>query len=112
MSMYADYLRERVGDEIIEREEGFATFRIIDDGGVMTVYIVDIYIKPEYRKMKMATVMADEIKERAKFLGCKAMIGTVSSSAKKPTDSMKVLLGYGMQFYKSNQDGIIFRKEI
>lgn len=109
MSMYADYIKERMGDEIIEREEGFATYRYVNS---YEVYIIDIYVKPDFRKTNIASQMADEIAEIARKEGKVMMIGTVSSTAKNPTESIKVLLGYGMKFRSSNQDGIIFEKEM
>lgn len=110
MKMYRDYLKERLGDELVEREEGFASYRYIDNGS--SVYIVDLYVRPDFRKTKIASQMADEIVRIAKEKGCKTLVGTVSSSAKNATDSIKVLLGYGMSFFACNQDGLIFKKEI
>lgn len=112
MSMYGDYVRERIGDEIMESHRGFATYRFIQDGETNAVYIVDIYITPDFRKAKMASELADEICSIARSKGCSRVIGTVSATAKNPTDSIKVLLGYGMEFYKCNSEGIFFKKEI
>lgn len=108
MKMYRDYLKERLGDVLLERDEGFATYRFIGDA----VYIVDIYVRPDFRRTMVASNMADEIAEIAKEKGCKEMIGTVSSMSKNPTDSIKVLLGYGMKFFSSTNEGLIFKKEI
>lgn len=112
MSMHADYVRERLGDEILERAEGFATYRFVDDKGTPCVYIVDIYTHPDFRKTRVASDMADQIVGRAKIRGCKRLLGTVSPTAKNATDSLRVLLGYGMSLYSCSNDLIIFRKEI
>lgn len=112
MSMLAEYTRERTGDKVIEVEEGFATYRYLDDNGDKAVYIVDIFIRPDFRRTRMASVLADGIVEDAKRLGCKRLLGSVSSTAKNATDSIRVLLGYGMEFYRSSDHGIIFKKEI
>lgn len=112
MSMWSDYVRERLGDEVLECMDGFATYRYTDDVGVPTLYIVDIYVAPHARKSGAARVMADKIVERAKAKECRRLIGTVSASAKNATDSIKVLIAYGMEFYKSNEHGLIFKKEI
>lgn len=109
MSFYADYLRERTSDEIIETEDGFATYRFIEAG---TVYIIDIYIKPESRKTRAASNIADTIVEAAKLRGCNKLIGSVAPSTKGSTTSLKVLLGYGMSLESSGNDFIIFQKAI
>lgn len=112
MSLYSEYLKERIGDEVIEHEDSFVTYRFIEDAGVRTVYIVDIYVRPFFRNSKVASFLADEIAVIAKERGCKRMIGTVSSTAKNATQSIMVLIGYGMDFYKCNNEGLIFKKEI
>lgn len=112
MSMYASYVRERLGDEILEREEGFLTYRYLEDMGEKCVYIVDIFVRPDFRKSKVASDMADTVVERAKKEGCKRLLGSVSFDAKNVTDSIKVLFGYGMEFYRGNQAGMFFKKEI
>jgi len=44
MSMYGDYVKEQLGDEIYENDYGFATYRIIEFDGGRAIYIVDIYV--------------------------------------------------------------------
>lgn len=109
MSLYADYLRERTNDEIIETDQGFATYRFIDPN---TVYIVDVYIKPEFRKHGAASNISDTIVEVAKKRGCTKLIGTVVPSTKGSTISLKALLGYGMELESAGADFIIMRKAI
>lgn len=112
MSLYGDYVRERLGGGIVERPEGFATYRFIDDAGVSTVYIQDIYVKPDFRNTKIASEMANDVAKMGKLKGCKRLIGTVQPSAKGSTNSLKVLLGYGMELHSSANDAIIFKKEL
>lgn len=110
MSMYAEYVRERLGDEILEWEDGFATYRYLNEWE--TVYIVDIYVKPEHRKLGVAAKMADAIIKEAKDKGATELLGTVSPYAKNATDSLKFLLAYGMKLHSASQDALIFKKEI
>lgn len=109
MSLYAEYLKERTKDEIIEVEEGFATYRYVD---AVTVYIVDIYVIPKARQYGHATAMADIIAKIAKEKGCKYMLGTVQASANGCTVSLQALLGYGMSLHSVSGDAIIMRKEL
>ena len=112
MSLYGDYIKEHRDDEIIEDERGFATYRFIHNEGGIAVYIVDIYVRPELRKHNIAIAMADEICRAGKKIGCKELIGTVAPKAKNATDSLKVLLAYGMKLHSASNDVIIFRKDI
>jgi len=107
--MYGDYIKEKLGDEIIENNFGFITYRYLN---VEQCYIVDIYVKPQYREGRVATDLANLVLEEAKNFGCKELLGTVVPSSKDSTISLKVLLGYGMKLKQSLDNLIIFGKEI
>lgn len=107
-SLYGKYIAEREGKYIIERAEGFATYSFLPTG----VYIENIYVLPEFRQSKIASTMADEIAQNAKKWGLSKMFGSVRPSAKGSTESLKVLLSYGMQLDSATNDAIFFVKEI
>jgi ribosomal protein S18 acetylase RimI-like enzyme len=109
MSLYADYLKERTDDQIVETDYGFATYRFLDE---KQVYIVDIYIVPEKRRHYLASAIADIIVERAKAKGCVEVFGSVVPSAKNSDVSMKALLGYGMKPIAIKEAMVIFKKDI
>ncbi len=110
MSHYADYIKERTADEILETPDGFATYRYVEAG--KTVYIVDLYTVPTSRKEGCATLLGNAVAAIAKEKGCSSMIGTVVPSAKGSTTSLKVLIAYGMRLESSGIDFIVMRKEI
>lgn len=110
MSLYADYIKERLGDGIIERPEGFASYRFLNEG--KSVYILDIYVSPSYRKTNVASKMADEIAAIGKERGATELVGTVTPSANNSTQSLSVLLAYGMKLKCLGNDLIVFTKEI
>lgn len=109
MSLYADYLKERTNDYIIEDDNGFVTYRYLNKD---QCYIVDIYVRPEMRKSGYATKLADQIVEIAKKQGCNEILGSVVPSTMNCNINILVLLGYGMQICDSSKDMIVFRKEI
>lgn len=109
MSLYAQYIKEHRNDECIESDKGFCTYRYLNSN---QVYIVDIFILPEYRNSKEASDMADLVVKQAKEKGCKELLGTVVPSAKNSTDSLKVLLGYGMYLDSCTNDLICFKKDL
>ena len=110
MSLYADYIRERTDDSILEGAGGFATYRYINDG--KSVYIVDIFVLPGSRREGSASTLADIIVDEAKAKGATELLGTVVPSAKGSTTSLRVLLGYGMTLHSASDNLIVFRKDI
>lgn len=109
MSLYSEYLKEKTDDEILELEAGFATYRFLNE---KQVYIVDIYVREYARKTRIASAMADSIVKIAKKRGCTELIGTVVPSMKNSTDSLKVLLGYGMSLKGIEGNMVLFGKDI
>jgi len=107
--MYADYLKERTGDDLIQSEKGFATFRFIDE---KTVYLVDLFVKKEFRNIGEANFLADQVCALAKQKGCNKLIGTVAPNTNGATANLKHLLGYGMSLVRSDTSLIVFEKEI
>ncbi len=108
MSFYADYLKEKTADMIVETEQGFATYRYINEG--KTVYIVDIYVIPEARGKHVASDLALKICDEAKSAGCMDLLGTVVPSNKNSTASVDVLRSFGMDLQSASNDLIVFRK--
>lgn len=110
MSLYAKYLTERTNDKILELNHGFATYRFIPEQ--KAVYIIDIFVEPDFRKAGNAESMANQIAKIAKAEGCTKMIGSVMPSSKNSTASLQVLLAYGMRLQSAGNDFILMEKEI
>lgn len=109
ISLYAQYLQERTDDKILENDKGFITWRYLND---KQIYIVDIFVKKEFRKDKIATIFADSVCDMAKKMGYVEVLGTVNPSAKGADDSLRVLWGYGMKLDKCEPNIIIMKKDI
>lgn len=107
-SLYAQYVREREGKEIVETDDGFATFYFTNG----FCYIEDIFVVPAKRKSGIAAELANQISEIAKKNGIKKLLGSVSPKAKGADASMKVLMAYGFKLLNSDKDLIYFEKEI
>jgi predicted GNAT superfamily acetyltransferase len=107
-SLYAQYLKDREEYEIVENEFGFATYKVFEN----EVYIRDIYVVPEKRKVGMAKTMADQVCFYAKQKGAQKLIGSVDITASGATDSLKVLLAYGMSIQSLNGSMIYLFKMI
>lgn len=112
MSLYKNYLLEKTKDKIIETSHAFATYRYLDHQGIKAVYIVDIYVEPDFRNSNVASSISDNIAREASILGCKYLLGSVVPSNKESTSSIRVLLAYGMSLDSSSNDFILFKKDI
>lgn len=108
-SLYAKYIKERTDDYILEIEEGFATYRYLNE---YQVYIVDLYVLPEYRKQGIASKLGDAICLKARRKGYTELVGTVCPSANNATESALVLIAYGMKIDSSSNNVIVFKKDI
>ena len=109
MSLYADYLKERTNDNILETEHGFATFRYLNE---KQVYIIDIYVIPQFREEGIAARMANAIGMEAKSVGCTEMIGTVNLGTNNTKQSLIVLMKYGMDLLRAENNMIILKKDL
>lgn len=109
-SLYAQYLNEREGKQIVEDERGFAVYSFLPE--LNSVYIEDIFVLPEFRNQNIASEYADNIAAEAKSKGFLTLIGTVRPSANGATTSLKVLLAYGFEVSSSEHDAIYFRKTL
>lgn len=109
LSHYGQYLKERTGRGIVETEDGFATFEYVNDE---VVYIIDLFVVPEKRNMRVAAGLADQIVEAAVKDGKKHLLGSIDATAKGAETSAKVLEAYGMKVYKVAEPMIFYIKEI
>lgn len=107
-SLYAQYIKEREDYETIETSFGFASFKIENED----CYIRDIYVHPDYRKDHAASILADQVVVLAKKQGCRRLLGSVCPETNGSTTSLKVLLSYGFQLLKAEDNFISFSKEI
>lgn len=108
MNMLSRYLKERQNVDTIQNEYGFATYQINAD----SCYIIDIWVNPEFRNKNIASQIADEITDIAKKNGCLYILGSICPEANNSTDSLKVLLAYGMKLMSIQGNLIFFKKEL
>lgn len=106
--MWAEYIREREGFEVVETDKSVATYKIAGE----ECYIKDIYVSKEHRRSGEAFKMGDHIAEIARANGCKRLSGTVVPSLGGSSDSLQGLLKYGFKLHSAFQDLIVLVKEL
>lgn len=108
LSLYAAYLKEREDFQLLEREDGFATYKILGD----ELYLRDIFVSASRRLNKVASEIANEVASIGLRAGCKYMSGTVSVLAKNPTAATTALIRYGFHIVMAQHETIYFRKDL
>ncbi len=108
-SLYAKYLSEIGNDHIIEEKEGFVTYRFINE---KQVYIIDIFVLPEWRNCGIPLKLADKVCMEAKEKGCTELLGTIDPNNPGSTMNLKAQLSFGMSLSAVSHNAIILKKEI
>jgi len=106
--MYAEYIKEREGFDIIETSAGFAVYKVTGE----EIYLRDIYVRAECRKRGIASDLADEVAKIGQKAGCRYLVGSVSPQSKTATENIEVLIRYGMTLHKCDSSLMVFFKEI
>lgn len=108
-SLYAEYINERGDAKIIELSQGFATYNILNQD---QIYLMDVYIKPDYRRTHIASELANMVAVEGRKAGCKEMITTIIPTLNGSTISVKTVIGYGFKLKSAKENLIVFYKEI
>jgi L-amino acid N-acyltransferase YncA len=108
MSLWADYLKEREGNSIIEEPWGFIEYRL----ALPFMKIESIYVKPEERKAGRASLLADQVTSLAKEQGATHLWSQVWVGALNATASLKAILAYGFTVQGAENGHIILTKEL
>lgn len=107
-SLYAKYIKEREGREIIEKDYGFITYSIEDE----YIFIGDLYIVPEERRNGHVKELTQSLVDLAKEYNKKYLMATVCPHASNPDISIKTINGIGGKFLHIKNDLLYFIKEV
>lgn len=108
MSLYADYMKERLHAETIEFEGGFVVYSIQGP----ECFIREAYIRPESRRNKGASLLFQAVEDKARAAGCTFMSGSVDPKAAGATEALHVGLHFGMKLAASTPLCIWLRKDL
>lgn len=108
VSLWADYVSERLGHEVIEYDWGFAEFHAEQD-----VCLVDeFFIIPTERKSGKGRALMDEVAERACALACRRLWSQVWLLSKGADCALDAARAYGFKMCAAADNRIILIKEI
>lgn len=108
MSLWADYVRERLGWETLEVEGGFISFSL--SGTEFTVE--ELYVRPELRGGPLAKRLADEAFRVARESGAKRVWAKVVPGLPGSEHALKSNLHYGFRLAGVKGNDIILVKEV
>lgn len=91
--LYAEYILERENSHYYENDFGFVTYR--DEGP--SVYLVDMYIIPKYRKKGNCKKFVKYIENIAKEWGKSQIITSISLDGMGVEDSLQAILCCGFK---------------
>lgn len=106
MSLYAEYIKEVYGKNMIETDELFIIWTI--NGEIL--YLEDMYIKPELRNKGLGQNALAWIISVARENGCKEILISLMESCKFKNENMQIYLHVGFELH-SFKDQIIYLKK-
>jgi hypothetical protein len=108
-SLYAQYIKERKGVEIIENKFGFISYKIINE----ECFIEDLFIVAEERKGGKFKDLFDELQIVAKEAKCQYVSGLiwVNDPNCKDTLAISLQVGFIPQAAANGAIQIVFRLE-
>lgn len=107
-SLYAQYVKERLGKEVIENDDGFCTIVITNE----RFYIEDVFVRKEAREKGVAADFGRQACEWAKRMGYKEVWGSVFAKANGAEYSIQQLAKFGFRIATATQDMIYLKKEL
>jgi len=109
INLYGKYIKERENSEIHIHDNGFVTYKKIDDE---TYYLVDCFVEKEFRRTGLATQLGEEVCAIVKARGAKRVIGSISTDANGVTESLKAILAAGYKFASLQGTMLYFTKDL
>lgn len=107
-TLYAKYLKERESAELLEKDWGFATYKLGPD----YVYLQDIYVDESERQSGKGVELMNEVAEIARAKGIKTLLGSVDTGAPFATTMMTIMIKQGFKLMSCSGNLIYLKKDI
>lgn len=114
MSLYSEYVKEREGSQVVEKDWGFFEFKILkDNNGATFIYIISAFISLEHRDNRVYPKSLHELMEKtAKSNKCKYAMAQVDLSTNTATDALHFHFHCGMKLHNVVKNIIYTKKEL
>lgn len=91
-TMYADYIKERDGQEVFENADGFAFYRVSGP----ECFIAEMYVRPEKRTAGAGRAIVNDLSKVAIEEGCEFLSGNIFVKSHTSTDAVaaSILSGF------------------
>jgi len=108
VSLYSEYVLERLKWHVYETDEGFITYAI----NAPEASIEEFYVVPEKRGGKLAKSLADYVCRLAKEAGCVRIWSKVVVGTKGAEFALRTNLHYGFKLSGADSGNIFLVKEL
>lgn len=98
--LYAEYILERENSHYYENDFGFVTYKEENT----SVYLMDMYIKPEFRKKGNGRQFVQYVENIAREWNKTSVITSISLEGKGIEASTQAILFCGFKFYNINEN--------
>lgn len=106
-SLYKQYAEELFEQEMIEDDEGFASYRIYPIQNGFQMYVCDVFATKEARKRGKGKQLVDKLLHIALENYCTSAVTTIDPTTSRATENMKFHLSCKMRI-SHIADGLIY----
>lgn len=99
-TLFAQYIKERLNQEVIENESGFIIYNI----NGKSCFLAEMYIKPDSRKSGLFIELLNELKELAVENDCEHITATIHQYDKGATNSLSSAFKYGFKIHQAHNN--------
>ena len=107
-SLYAKYVKEREGNEVIETPWGFIEYYI----SLPFLKIEAIYVLPDFRKSHLGSKLADMVASIGRKAGATHMMAQVQRNTLNWQESLAAVKGYGFKVQSDRNNTIMLIKSL
>ena len=108
-SLYAKYIKEREGKDIVEDENGFATYILLPN----CLYVVDVFVVKEKRQEGLAKCYFYRLEDLAKEKKLEYIMTSLDNSDENHKIKLEALYrdGYNICYLSEENEGFFYLKK-
>lgn len=108
MSLYAEYIKEREGSEIIEVKDAFVSYKIIGK----ECFLADMYIRPHMRGSNLFRQLINSLSAVAKGAGCDHISTNIHTLDANCSRNVKAALKVDFSIINANNGVMLLVKKL